>query len=83
MKQYLLILFVLIATGCAHGPEYPLPETPEFSTTGGRNCATKCRQIHNKCESGCQESKEAQLACVSDCNQKLDQCYQHCKELLE
>jgi hypothetical protein len=31
----------------------------------------------------CRGTKSEQSACVSECNQELDQCYQFCKELLE
>jgi hypothetical protein len=72
MKKFLLVLFTFAAIGCAHAPDYPLPDKPEFSTDEGRNCALKCETIHDECKSP-----------ASECNQELDQCYQLCKELLE
>ena len=72
MKKFLLVIFTCAAIGCAHAPDYPLPDKPEFSTDEGRNCATKCQTIHDECNSP-----------ASECNQELDQCYQLCKELLE
>ncbi|MGD8253410.1 MAG: hypothetical protein PVJ11_00540 [Syntrophobacterales bacterium] len=72
MKKFLLVLFTFAAIGCAHAPDYPLPDKPEFSTDEGRNCALKCQTIHAECKSP-----------ASACNQELDQCYQLCKELLE
>jgi hypothetical protein len=72
MKKFLLVLFTFTAIGCAHAPDYPLPNTPEFSTDEGTNCAMKCKTIHDECNSP-----------TSACNEELDQCYQLCKELLE
>jgi hypothetical protein len=35
------------------------------------------------CKMACRGSKSEQFACVSECNQGLDKCYQLCRELLE
>ena len=36
MKKFLLVLFTFAAISCAHAPDYPLPDKPEFSTDGSK-----------------------------------------------
>ena len=83
MIRVLLVLFILLVTTCSHAPKYPLPETPQFATVSGQRCAIKCRHMDYDCKIACRGTKSEQLACVSECNQGLDQCYQLCIELLE
>ena len=83
MNRLLLFLTILVATGCAHVPEYPLPDPPRFSTITGQRCGIKCREIDYECKTACRGTEGEQIACGSKCNQNLDQCYQHCVELFE
>lgn len=83
MYRFLLILFIFVATGCAHVTEYPLPDPPEFSTVPGQRCAIKCRELDYDCKIACQGTKSEQVTCGSECNQELDLCYQHCIEIFE
>jgi hypothetical protein len=72
MKRFLLLLPVLLIAACAHVPDHPPPDMPQFVTKVAKNCAVKCQQMHTECKSSARE-----------CNQELDQCYQLCKELLD
>ena len=83
MKRVLLVFFILFVAACTHAPEYPLPDTPQMATVSGQRCAIKCRQADYDCKMTCRETKSEQLACVSECNKGLDQCYQLCIEILE
>ena len=83
MKRVLLVFFILFVAACTHAPEYPLPDTPQMATVSGQRCAIKCRQADYDCKMACRGTKSEQSACVPECNQELDQCYQFCKELLE
>ena len=83
MKRLLLIFLILVATSCAHAPDYPVPATPQFSTGEGQDCGIKCQGIYADCKTTCQGNDQEQAACISDCNKELGECYALCKELLE
>ena len=83
MYRFLLILIILTAIGCAHVSEYPLPDPSEYSTVTGQRCAIKCREIDYDGKMACQGTKSEQATCGSECNQKLDLCYQLCIETFE
>jgi hypothetical protein len=83
MKRVLLVFFILFVAACTHAPEYPLPDTPQMATVSGQRCAIKCRQADYDCKMTCRGTKSEQLACVSECNKGLDQCYQLCIEVLD
>ena len=83
MNRVLLVFFILFVAACAHSPEYPLPDTPQMATVSGQRCAIQCRQADYDCKMACRGTKSEQLACVSECNQGLDQCYQLCIEILD
>jgi hypothetical protein len=83
MKRVLLVFFILFVAACTHAPEYPLPDTPQMATVSGQRCAIKCRQADYDCKMTCRGTKSEQLACVSECNKGLDQCYQLCIEILD
>ena len=83
MYRFLLILLIFTAIGCAHVPEYPLPDPPEFSTVPGQRCSIKCREIDYDCKTACRGTKREQAICGSECNEKLDLCYQLCIEIFE
>lgn len=83
MKRLMLLFSFLVAAACAHGPEHPLPNPPQFRTISGQRCSIECRQKDYDCKMACQGSKSEQIACVSECNKALGKCYSLCIELFE
>ena len=83
MKKLMLLFSFLVAAACAHGPEHPLPNPPQFRTISGQRCSIECRQKDYDCKMACQGSKSEQIACVSECNKGLGKCYGLCAELFE
>ncbi len=74
LSSLVMISFVVI--GCAITP---VPQAPNVQTEKGRNCVRKCQQQHSSCTSEYENVKGMRHSwCISQCNQKLGDCYDQC-----
>lgn len=82
MRKLLFVSAVsmLLITGCASQQYRPLPSLPKFNTQQDRAYARACQHEHTLCDSGCQRmiggmiTASQRKQCLSECNQKLEQC---------
>ena len=79
MKILPLVVFgaFMVLWGCA---ARPLPSMPSVETQQGRDCVRTCQREHRLCTSVCQGMLLEESKCLSQCNQKLEECYRLCVE---
>jgi len=77
-------LCISLVLGCATGSYAPLPKMPKYNTEKGRVCARRCHQEHTLATNACQGifggsiSASQREQCLSEANQKLEECYGLC-----
>ncbi|UCG13705.1 MAG: hypothetical protein JSU72_04310 [Deltaproteobacteria bacterium] len=85
MKKLLALIMVCLVFGCA-APKISLPDSPQYETSRGRDCAMKCQSNYVDCLRAWQYSETClgfgaiPSARVDDCRQLLGECYQFCSE---
>ena len=72
-----IIGMLFVFCGCS---TRPLPSMPSVKTQQGRDCVRNCQREHRLCSSACQGMVLRESRCLSQCNQKLDECYRLCVE---
>ncbi len=70
-----LVVGFVILVGCS---VRPMPPMPSVKTPTGRNCVRDCQREHRLCNRGCQGMLLKESRCLSQCNQRLDECYRLC-----
>jgi len=78
MKTLPLVVFgaFMVLWGCSTCRT--LPSMPNVETQQGRDCVRTCQREHRLCSSACQGMLLEEPRCLSQCNQKLEECYRLC-----
>ena len=74
-KAIIVVWFIFF--GCS---AKPLPSMPSVKSQQGRDCLRSCQREHRLCSSACQGMVLRESRCLSQCNQKLEECYRLCLE---
>jgi len=75
--QLLLFTCSIVFGGCVSS----LPQVPDVKTQMGRDCVTSCQHEHAQCVDVCGGAPEVvPEKSRSDCNNKLEDCYERCVE---
>jgi hypothetical protein len=78
MKIWSIVIGMLI-TLCSCSTR-PLPTMPKVNSQQARDCLRHCQREHRLCSSACQGMVLRESRCLSQCNQKLEECYRLCVE---
>ena len=74
-------IIVSFLLGCASS--VPMPNSPEYNTSKGRQCATECQRKYEGCVQAWKYTgsfSSASTERVNECRQILADCYQFCLE---
>lgn len=76
MKTLSLVIALLLLASCAS----PMPKMPRVSSQQEKECVRQCQRDHSLCNSSCEGMAiHVNLTqCMSQCNQKLGECYELC-----
>ena len=74
-KTAIYLLGAILIAGCTLKKA---PDVPTFQNYFGRACGSVCNREHSLCTSEC--TKMVKSGCKSECNQKLEECYNYCLE---
>ena len=80
-----LVVAVVLLSGCALTPQTPAPAIPELTTSEAKACARTCQSIYAQCNLACSQmvggaaTAQQRKQCLNNCNQTLADCYSTCK----
>ena len=86
MKRNLALLVLLLLFGCVSTNLKPMPQTPHYTTSPGRICASGCQGDYVECVKAWQYSRSClglgpvPADRVDECRLILAECYQFCLE---
>jgi hypothetical protein len=86
MKGILALVLLSLLFGCASTNLNPMPQSPDYTTSEGRTCASACQGDYVECVKAWQYSGSClglgpvPADRVNECRLILDECYQFCLE---